>query len=104
MTILEQEALRLAWSQIRTGGRRNFVIQWGLRRFALRLGLVVWLTLFVVVPVLLVPRTPPDLAYFGSREFWVASLAGAVLWPLAGWAWAVLEWRRREREYLGNPV
>jgi len=99
---LSRYAFRAEWPAIREMGFHKFAVAFGLRRFALPVGLAVWAITWVVVPVLLVPATPPDLSYLGSRPFWLASLASLVLWPLGGWLLARWEWRRNERRFASS--
>lgn len=96
---LSRHALRAAWPTVRQMGFRKFFLRFGLRGFALPVGLAVWAITWVVIPVLFVPESPPDLSYFGSRRFWLASLASVVLWPVGGWALAKWEWNRNERRF-----
>lgn len=99
MDLIEQECIAECWGRIRSGGRRRFIVEYGLRRFALQLGLSVWLGLFVAVPVFFEGAEGPDFGYVGSRPFWLSLLASLVLWPIAGYVWALWEWRRREMRF-----
>lgn len=98
MNVIERECLNSCWKAIRAEGKRHFIVHYGLRRFALPTGIVLWLSLFVAVPVLLVANEP-NLGYIGSRPFWLSLAATVLLWPVAGYLWAVLEWRRHEARY-----
>lgn len=100
---LTRDAARAAWPTVRKGGFRNFFIRFGLRGFALPVGFAVWAITWVVVPVLFVPESPPDLSYLVSRRFWLASLASVILWPVGGWLLAKWEWARNERRFR-NPA
>lgn len=86
------------WERVRAGGKWRFVGRDGVLRWGLRTGILVWAIVFVVCPVLLGDGAP-DVAYLGSREFALGTAAAVVLWPAAGVAWGLLEWRRRERRY-----
>lgn len=90
---------RRHWDEIRVHGKGNFIIQYGLRRFALPVGIAVWLVAFVMIPVLYEIRPSPNYAYLLSREFFLSVVAGLLLWPIGGYVWAVWTWARREREY-----
>lgn len=86
------------WSQVRSQGRRHFIIHYGIRRFAVPLGAFVWFTMFLVVP-LFFQGDAPNWAYLGSRPFWLALLSSLILWPVGGFIWGAWEWRRREAQY-----
>ena len=101
MNIVEQECMAPGWAQIRARGRRDFILRYGVRGWALPVGVAVWLAAFVVVPVLMMEPSP-DWAYLGSRPFVLSVLAGVGLWPLGGWAWAAWEWRRCEARFAGE--
>jgi hypothetical protein len=90
---------RAEWPSIRKLGFRKFAIEYGLRRFALPTGLMVWTITWVVVPVLFVPASPPDLSYLGTRRFWLGTISSLVLFPIAGWLFAKTEWMRYERRF-----
>jgi len=90
---------RAEWPAIRTMGFRRFAIEYGLRRFALPVGLAVWAITWVVVPVLFVPPSPPDLSYLGTRRFLLATLSSLVLFPIGGWLFARIQWVRYERRF-----
>ncbi|CAA9344080.1 MAG: hypothetical protein AVDCRST_MAG68-3202 [uncultured Gemmatimonadetes bacterium] len=96
---LHRAAFLAQWPHIRTMGFHKFAIAYGLRGFALPLGLGVWAITWVVVPVLLVPESPPDLSFLSTRSFWLATLSSLVLWPTAGWLLAKWEWTRNERRF-----
>jgi peptidoglycan/LPS O-acetylase OafA/YrhL len=96
---LDEQCISECWHRIRTRGRRHFIVHYGLRRFALRLGAVTWLILFVIIPVFFEGHATPDLRYLGSRPFWLSLLGAVLLWPPAGYLWGTLEWRRREAEF-----
>ena len=86
------------WARIRAEGRPSFVKRFGLRRFALSTGFLVWSTMFVVVPVLM-EADAPQWGYLGSRAFLLSTLASVLLWPVAGYLFAHIEWRRLERRF-----
>ena len=86
------------WARVRAEGRSSFVKQFGLRRFALRTGFLVWSTLYVVVPLLMVDDAP-RWGYLGSRAFVLSTLASLCLWPIAGYLFGQIEWRRLERRF-----
>jgi hypothetical protein len=69
------------------------------RRFALPLGLAIWIGLFVAVPVFFEGTGGPDFGYVGSRPFWLSLAASLILWPAAGYVWATWEWSRRETRF-----
>ena len=87
------------WSEIRSHGKRHFIIQYGLRRFALRVGIAVWLIAFVVIPIFFEDRATPNFGYLRTRPFFLSIIAGLVLWPIGGYIWAIWEWHRREKQY-----
>jgi len=80
-------------------GFRKFAVAYGLRGFALPAGVAVWAITWVVVPVLFVPASPPDVSFLGTRRFWLATLASLVLWPAGGWILARWEWAGNERRF-----
>jgi hypothetical protein len=92
---------RAEWPAIRKMGFRSFAVEYGLRRFALPVGLATWLISWVVVPVLYVPASP-DLSHFGTRRFWLATLSSLVLFPIAGWLFANTEWVKYERRFRSS--
>jgi hypothetical protein len=83
-------------------GFRKFAVEYGLRRFALPAGLAIWAITFVVVPVLFVPASPPDLSYLSTRRFWLATLSSIVLFPIGGWLFAKTQWMRYERRFRSS--
>jgi hypothetical protein len=93
---------RAEWPTIRKMGFRTFAVEYGLRRFALPVGLATWVITWVVVPILYVPASPPDLSYLGSRRFWLATLSSLVLWPIGGWLFAKTQWVRYERRFKSS--
>ncbi len=93
---------RAEWPAIRKMGFRKFALEYGWRRFALPVGLAVWAITWVVVPVLYVPTSPPDLSYFGTRRFLLATLSSLVLWPIGGWLFAKMQWTRYERRFRSS--
>ena len=93
---------RAEWPTIRKMGFRKFAVEYGLRRFALPVGLATWAICWVVVPVLYVPESAPDLSHFGTRRFWLATLSSLVLWPIGGWLFAKTEWVRYERRFRSS--
>lgn len=99
MSELHRSALRAEWPKIRERGFHKFAVAYGLRGFALPAGLGVWAITWVVVPVLFVPASPPDVSFLSTRRFWLATLASLVLWPIGGWMLAKWEWTRNERRF-----
>ena len=93
---------RAEWPTIRKMGFRKFAVEYGWRRFALPVGLATWVICWVVVPVLYVPASPPDLSYFGTRRFLLATLSSLVLWPIGGWLFAKTQWVRYERRFKSS--
>jgi hypothetical protein len=93
---------RAEWPTIRKMGFRKFAVEYGWRRFALPVGLATWAICWVVVPVLYVPASPPDLLFLGTRRFWLATLSSLVLWPIGGWLFAKTQWVRYERRYRSS--
>lgn len=102
MDIVDRECLDTCWERIRTRGRKHFIPHFGLRKYALPLGAALWLGLLVAVPVFLAGPDAPNFGYIGSRPFWLSLLASLILWPLAGYLWGSVEWRRRNRRYEWN--
>ena len=96
---LYRTAFLAEWPNIRRMGFRKFAIAYGLRGFALPASLAVWVITWVVVPVLLVPATPPDASFLSTRRFWLATLSSLILWPIGGWILAKWEWTRNERRF-----
>jgi len=93
---------RTEWPTIRKMGFRKFAVEYGWRRFALPVGLATWVITWVVVPVLYVPDSPPDLSFLGTRRFCLATLSSLVLWPIGGWLFAKTQWVRYERRFLNS--
>ncbi|HEX8242382.1 MAG TPA: hypothetical protein VF541_02755 [Longimicrobium sp.] len=83
------------WPPDSAGGKRRFIIRRGVLGWAVPTGILVTLTLFVVIPVFMV-HDQPDFAYLRSRAF-QSLLAALVLWPLGGWLFGAMEWRRHRR-------
>ena len=98
MDVIERVCVTECWGRIRSGGRQSFIVEFGLRRFALPLGVTMWLGLVVAVPLFL-QGDGPQFAYLGSRPFWLGTAASLVLWPVAGYVWALWEWNRREARF-----
>jgi len=98
----DQECRDACWARIRARGRRHFLVQYGLRRVALQWGLFFWVTLFVVVPVFFEVHQTPNFGYIGSRPFWLSLMGALVLWPIAGYLLAAIEWRRQETRFLAS--
>ncbi|HEX8675481.1 MAG TPA: hypothetical protein VF710_26540 [Longimicrobium sp.] len=89
---------RREWDRVRAAGKSSFVVQYGLKWFALRMGIFMWATLFVVVPVFM-QDDGPRWGYLSSREFLLSTLGALFLWPVGGWLWAQIEWRRLDRKF-----
>lgn len=86
------------WREIRQLGRRHFIIHVGIRQWAIPLGIFIWLSLFLVVPLFFQSETP-NWQYLGSRSFWLGVVSNLVLWPIGGILWGMWEWRRQEARF-----
>lgn len=94
MTIQHREA----WERVRAQGKSSFIRHYGIVRWALPTGAFVWLTLYLVVPVLISPERP-NWGYIGSRPFFLSLLGAVCLWPVGGYVFGLIEWRRLERRF-----